>query len=106
MNRSHNLPNVVVQPAELHVKDPVFLSDKQGLVPGGAIVRNPSPSQAGAKLPLNMGKGKNSTQPQSSLFSDMSRANNSPSNMETLGVKLNAKAAHLADDVSLRRISK
>lgn len=109
MNRSHNLPNVVVQSAELHVKDPIFLSDKQALVPGGAIVRNPSPSQAGAKIPLNMGKGKNTAhpvQPQSSLFSDLSRANSSPSNMETLGVKLNAKTAHLADDVSLSRISK
>lgn len=111
LNRSHNLPNVVVQQAaELHVKDPIFLSDKQALVPGGAIVRNPSPSQAGAKIPINMGKGKSNVhagQPQpSSLFPDLSMANNAPSNMEVLGVKLNAKTAHLADDVSLSRISK
>lgn len=111
MNRSHNLPNVVVQQsAELHVKDPIFLSDKQALVPGGAIVRNPSPSQAGAKIPINIGEGKNIVHPvqpqQSPLFSSLSIANNTPSNMETLGVKLNSKAAHLADDVSLSRISK
>lgn len=78
-------------------------------MPGGAIVRNPSPSQAGAKIPINIGKGKNIVhpiQPQSSLFADLSSAHSSPSNMEVLGVKLNTKTAHLAEDVTLNRISK
>lgn len=105
LNRSHNLPNVIVQqPAELQVRDPLLLSDKQTLVPGGAIVRNPSPSQSGIKLPPSIGKGKSNTG-NSSLFSELNTANN-PSNMETLGVKLSAKTAHLADDVSLSRITR
>ncbi|XP_055303674.1 protein AF-10-like isoform X2 [Sitodiplosis mosellana] len=101
LNRSHNLPNVIVQqPAELQVRDPLLLSDKQTLVPVGAIVRNPSPSQSGIKL---SSKGKGNTG-NSSLFSELSTAN-TPSNMETLGVRLSAKTAHLADDVSLSRIT-
>lgn len=95
------------QQAEIHVKDSIFLSEKQTLVPGGAIVRNPSPLQP-AKLSTNIGKVKGNahlSQPKSSLFSDLSSVNNS-SNMETLGVKLSAKTAHLADDVSLSRITR
>lgn len=105
LNRSHNLPNVIVQQStELQVRDQLLLSDKQALVPGGAIVRNPSPSQNSIKLPANVGKGKGNTG-NPSLFSELSTANN-PSNMETLGVKLSAKTAHLADDVSLSRITR
>lgn len=121
LNRSHNVPNVIVQqPAEIHVKDPLFLSEKQTLVPGGNIVRNPSPSQP-IKLSLNVGKGKinsvhpihpihpihnvHQVHPNPSIFSDLNTAN-TPSNMETLGVKLNVKTAHLADDVSLSRITR
>lgn len=109
-NRSQHLPPIIVQqPADLQVKDPIFLTDKQALVPGGAIVRNPSPSQIVGKIPPNIiGKGKGIThpaQPNSSLFPDLNTANN-PSNMETLGVKISAKTAQLADDVSLSRITR
>lgn len=87
------------------MKDSLFLSEKQALVPGGNIVRNPSPLQP-IKLPPNVGKGKgNPIHPNPSIFSDLSAAN-APSNMETLGVKLSAKTAHLADDVSLSRITR
>lgn len=83
----------------------MLLSEKQTLVPpGGAIVRNPSPSQSTGKISTNLGKGKGNTG-NSSLFADLS-ASNSGSNMETLGVKLSAKTAHLADDVSLSRITR
>ncbi|XP_031621852.1 protein AF-10-like isoform X2 [Contarinia nasturtii] len=106
INRSHNLPNVIVQQAaDLQVRDQLLLADKQALVPGGAIVRNPSPSQSTGKISSNLGlssKGKGTGG--SSLFSDLSTSNSS-SNMETLGVKLSAKTAHLADDVSLSRIT-
>lgn len=86
------------------MRDTLLSTEKQTLVPGGAIVRNPSPLQSGNKLPPNTNKGKHCN-PTNSIFSELSTANNS-SNMETLGVKLSAKTAHLADDVSLSRITK
>lgn len=93
----------------MQVKDPIFLTEKQALVPIGAIVRNPSPSQIGGKIPPNIGKGKSNPHPvqaNPSHFSELSTANNNSSNMETLGVKISAKTAQLADDVSLSRITR
>lgn len=74
------------------------MTEKQALVPVGAIVRNPSPSQSAVKLPTKPGKSQVNSFDLNSVHT--------PSNMETLGVKLSAKTAHLADDVSLSRITR
>lgn len=87
------------------MRDTLLLSDKQTLVPGGAIVRNPSPSLATVKQAPIVAKAKGNPHSQPSNIFELNTVN-PPSNMETLGVKLSAKTAHLADDVSLSRITR
>lgn len=90
----------------------MYLSDKQSIASGGAIVRNPSPSpnsvSAISKLGTNPSAGKlkgNLNQSNPTPFSDF--ALNSTTPMDNVGVKINnTRTAQLADDVNLSRITK